>query len=45
MNKDYYERLARAYFRGRAVRTGQADAGVQDPKLYYFKRGHEELPV
>ncbi len=44
MNKDYYERLARAYFRGRAVRTGQADAGVQDPKLYYFKRGHEELP-
>ena len=44
MNKDYYERLARAYFRGRAARTGQADAGVQDPKLYYFKRGHEELP-
>lgn len=44
MNKDYYERLARAYFRGRAVRTGQADGGVQDPKLYYFKRGHEELP-
>lgn len=28
MNKDYYERLARAYFRGCAVRTGQADAGV-----------------
>ena len=44
MNKDYYERLARAYFRGRAARPGQADAGVQDPKLYYFKRGHEELP-
>ena len=28
MNKDYYERLARACFRARAVRTGQADAGV-----------------
>ena len=42
--QNYYERLARAYFRGRAVRTGQADAGVQDPKFYYFKRGHEELP-
>ena len=45
MNKDYYERLARAYFRGRAVRTGQADAGVQDPKLYYFNAAMKNCPV
>lgn len=42
--RDYYERLARAYFRGRAERTGETYNGVKDPKLYYFKRSHEKLP-
>ena len=40
----YYERLAYAWQRGRAERTGQPVSGSTDSWMYFFKRGHEELP-
>ena len=40
----YYERLAYAWQRGQAERTGQPVSGGRDFRMYSFKRGHEELP-
>ena len=49
-DREYYDRLASAYLRGRAERMSQegpeirAEGEKQEEKLYYFKRSPEKLP-
>ena len=47
-DREYYDRLASAYLRGRAERMSQegpeirAEGEKQEEKLYYFKRSPEK---